>query len=545
MTPRILVVDDSATVRAMLCDALEDDGYDVSAACNGRDTLAQVAASCPDVVLLDIGMPEMDGIDVLLSLKSREETRGISVIMVTSQDRDDKVVGALELGATDLIPKPFSAAIVRARVRNVIRIRSQHRRVEAATEAKAQFLANMSHEIRTPMTAILGFADLLYSEGDISKAPRHRIAAIQTIQRNGEYLLELINDILDLSKVEAGKLQAERIRCSAIQVVAEVISMMRVKADEKGIQLEVAYTGAIPETIHTDPTRLRQILINLVSNAIKFTESGSVRVVVRLVHGDSDEPGLQVEVIDTGIGMTEEQIANVFKPFCQADVYTTRKYGGTGLGLTISKHLAEMLGGTICVASKPANGSRFTLTVATGSLEGVSLLQDLTEAGLEAHRTEHEPSPSGKELNCRVLLAEDGPDNQRLISFVLRKAGAEVTVADNGQIAVDLALTATAEGTPYGLILMDMQMPVIDGYEATKQLRAAGHTSPIIALTAHAMIHDRQKCLDAGCDDYLSKPIDRTRFLSLLKRYVANRDAQEPVVPKVAAVADAVGTTPH
>ena len=525
--PKILVVDDSATVRAMLSDALEDDGYDVSVAASGPEALAQVAESCPDVMLLDAEMPGMDGIDVLLSIKAREETRGISVIMVTSHDRDDKVVGALEVGATDFIPKPFSEAVVRARVRNVIRIRSRHKRVEAATEAKAQFLANMSHEIRTPMTAILGFADLLYSEGDISRAPKHRIAAIQTIKRNGEYLLDLINDILDLSKVEAGKMEVDRIRCSAIQVVADVISMMRVKADAKGIPLEVEYAGAIPETIHTDPTRLRQILINMVSNAVKFTESGSVRVVIRLARDDRDDPQLQVEVIDTGIGMTEEQIDNVFKPFHQAEVYTAREYGGTGLGLTISKHLAELLGGTILATSKPAKGSTFTVTVAAGSLEGVRLLHNLTEAVLEAQRAEYEPSPSRKRLNCRVLLVEDGPDNQRLISFLLKKAGAKVAVAENGQIAHDLALAARDEGTPFDVILMDMQMPVMDGYDATGRLRRSGYTGPIIALTAHAMCTDRDKCLEAGCDDYTTKPIDGKKLISLVARYASQEEPCE------------------
>ena len=521
MTARVLVVDDSADVRATLCVALEDDGYDVSVATSGEEALIQAAASCPDVVLLDSEMPEMGGVDVLLSLKAREETRGISVIMVTSHDRDDKVVGALEVGATDFIPKPFSVAVVRARVRNVIRIRNRQTRVEVSSEAKARFLANMSHEIRTPMTAILGFADLLYSEGDISKAPQHRIAAIQTIRRNGEYLLDLINDILDLSKVEVGKLEVERIRCSAIEVVSDVVSTVQVQADAKGLPLAVEYAGPIPETIHTDPTRLRQILINVVSNAVKFTESGSVRVVVRMVPDDRDEPELQVDVIDTGIGMTGEQIANVFRPFCQAEAYTARQYGGTGLGLTISKHLAELLGGSIHATSMPASGSKFSVTVATGSLEGVRLLHDLIDSGPNPQRAELEPYVSDDDLDCRVLLAEDGPDTQRLISFVLRKAGADVAVAENGQIAHDLALTARAEGKPYDVILMDMQMPIMDGYDAAAKLREAGYEGPIIALTAHAMSTDRDGCLNAGCDDYTPKPIDRKRLISVVAKYAS------------------------
>ncbi len=521
---RILVVDESAAIRASLRDILEEDGYDVSLAANGQDAMAQAAVSRPDVALLDIEMPEMDGIDVLLALKAKKETHGVSVIMLTSHDRDDKVVGALEVGATDFIPKPFSAAIVRARVRSVIRIRSRHRKVQAATEAKAQFLADMSHEIRTPMSAILGYADLLYSDGDITKAPKHRIAAIRTIKRNGEYLLDLINDILDLSKVEAGKLEVESIRCSPVEILTDVISMMQAKADAKSLPLQAEYIGPIPETIHTDPTRLRQILINLVSNAIKFTESGSVRVLAQLQDGDSDEAKMQYEVIDSGVGMTEEQLVNAFRPFCQAETYTTRKYGGTGLGLTISRRLAELLGGSINVTSAPANGSAFHVTVGVGSLEGVKLHLNLDGAVPEPEACERTET---RRLDCRVLLAEDGPDNQRLISYVLTKAGAKVTTADNGQIAVDLALTAVADDEPYDVVLMDMQMPLMNGYDATMKLRAEGYAGPVIALTACAMSHDRQKCLDAGCDEYVSKPINHLKLLSQISRAVRESETGE------------------
>ena len=537
MAPKILVVDDSETVRTILCDALEDDGYDVSAAASGREALAAVRDSRPDVMLLDVEMPGMSGIDVLLTLKSRVETRDISVIMVTAHDRDDKVVGALEVGATDFIPKSLSEAVVRARVRNVIRIRSRHRRVEAATEAKAQFLANMSHEIRTPMTAILGFADLLASEDHIENMREDRAAAIQAIRRNGEYLLELINDILDLSKVEAGKLKVERIRCSAIQVMTDVVSMMRVKADAKGLPLEVEFNGPIPETLHTDPTRLRQILINVLSNAVKFTSTGCVRIALSLVHNDRGEPALQIEVADTGIGMSAKQLAEVFKPFSQAETYTTRKYGGTGLGLTISKHLAELLEGTISVRSDPELGSTFTITVATGSLEEVVLLENLTEAQFTAQREQRKAALDQKTLHCRVLLAEDGPDNQRLFSFVLRNAGAEVTVAENGQVAIDFVSTAQKKNEPYDVILMDMQMPVMDGFSATKKLRAEGYAGPIVALTARAMQGDREACLDSGCDDYMTKPIKREELLALVAKHVgrtckeASLDSKESETP--------------
>jgi PAS domain S-box-containing protein len=395
------------------------------------------------------------------------------------------------------------------------------RRAEAATRAKSEFLANMSHEIRTPMTAILGFADVLLGEPDLVRAPPERVEAIRTIQRNGEYLLQLINDILDLSKIEAGKLEIEKMSCSPREVLGDLSSLMQVRADAKGISLNIGVEGPIPERIQSDPTRLRQILINLVSNAVKFTESGGVRTVARLAHGPDRESLLEFHVTDTGIGMTEEQVGKLFQPFTQADSSTTRKFGGTGLGLTISKRLAEALGGDITVLSEPGLGSTFTLTVATGSLEGVRLIDDADwEATPESPKPTPEPVATIRP-GCRILLAEDGPDNQRLIGFMLRKAGAEVTIAENGQAASERALHAWQSDAPFDVVLMDMQMPVMDGYTATRQLRAAGYDGPIIALTANAMDGAQEKCLASGCNDYASKPIQRERLFEAVARWTA------------------------
>jgi signal transduction histidine kinase/CheY-like chemotaxis protein len=389
---------------------------------------------------------------------------------------------------------------------------------EVANLAKSEFLANMSHEIRTPMTAVLGFSEILM--GSV-KDPEQR-EAVRTIMRNGEYLIGLINDILDLSKIEAGKLEVEHIQCSPCEILSEVASLMRVRANAKNLDLAIEYDGPMPQMIHSDPTRLRQILINLAGNAVKFTEVGGVRLVARLLDAESDASRMQFEVVDSGIGMTEEQIANLFKPFQQADTSTSRKHGGTGLGLTISQRLAEKLGGAISVESTSGEGSTFTVTVKTGSLHGVGLLDDPTETRLSVESGKESIIPK-THLGCRVLLAEDGPDNQRLIMFLLKKAGAEVTVAGNGRIAQDLALAARDEGIPFDVILMDMQMPVMDGYEATARLRDAGYTSPIIALTAHAMSTDRAKCLNAGCDDYLTKPLDSEDLISLVAQHAAHQ----------------------
>ncbi len=390
---------------------------------------------------------------------------------------------------------------------------------EAANRAKSEFLANMSHEIRSPMTAILGFTDILLENAENKEA----IKAAETIGRNGEHLLEIINGILDLSRIEAGKMQLERIPVSPAELLADVVSLMRVRADGKGLQLTTEYGGPIPEFVQSDPTRLRQILVNLIGNAVKFTEVGGVHVVVRLLYANTDHPKLLFRVVDTGIGMSPEQAARIFQPFAQADGSMTRRFGGSGLGLTISKRLAEMLGGDIHVHSEPGKGSSFSFTIATAPLGGVRLVDGPTDPN-RADRPAQDPAPDAVvRLDCRVLLAEDGPDNQRLISFILRKAGAHVAVAENGQIAVDTASAAQTQQEPFDVILMDMQMPVMDGYQATTTLRQHEYGGPIIALTAHAMKDDRQRCLDAGCNDYMTKPIDRDRLLHLVATY-ANSD---------------------
>jgi signal transduction histidine kinase/CheY-like chemotaxis protein len=393
---------------------------------------------------------------------------------------------------------------------------------EDANAAKSAFLANMSHELRTPMTAIVGFAEALkegYDGGDAGNPAEQREHA-DTIIRNGHYLVGLINDILDLSKVEAGKLVVEQVTCEPAQILAEVESLVRVRARAKGVRLTFEYETALPETVQSDPTRLRQILINLLGNAIKFTEVGDVRLISRVATKPDDTPLLEFDVVDTGLGMTPEQTHDLFEPFSQADATTTRKYGGSGLGLAISRRLANALGGDVTlVETSPGVGSRFRASVATGPLDGVHMLEQPSKSRSIKAPASVVRSPEPSALQCRILLAEDGPDNQRLIAHVLRKAGAEVTVVGNGRLAVDAALDTHEASVAFDCILMDMQMPVMDGYEATRVLRRHGYTKPIIALTAHAMTSDRQKCLDAGCDEYTTKPINRAALIALLQHF--------------------------
>ncbi|MCB9855366.1 MAG: response regulator [Phycisphaerales bacterium] len=396
---------------------------------------------------------------------------------------------------------------------------------QAANQSKSEFLANMSHEIRTPMTAILGFAEMLLEEGDIDRAPASRVNAVRTIQRNGEHLLGVINDILDISKIEAGKLAVEQTRCSCKEIVTDVARLMEARAESLQVHLRTEFEGRLPETIQSDPMRLRQILINLVGNAIKFTETGGVRIVTRFV--DGIKPVIQFDVIDTGIGMTEEQAVRLFQPFSQADSTMSRRFGGTGLGLAISRRLAEMLGGSIeIVSTVVGKGSTFRATIATGPVKGVEFVEVCATQkagpsnpkpnGADSHGTADRGQPLD---GLRVLLVDDGLDNRRLLSHLLRKAGASVDTAENGREAVDLATTAVNSLTAYDIILMDMQMPVMDGYTAAQTLREEGYVHPIVALTAHAMGGEKDKCVAAGCDGYLTKPIKRADLIGGVLRY--------------------------
>ena len=382
---------------------------------------------------------------------------------------------------------------------------------DAANRAKSEFLANMSHEIRTPMNAILGFTELL--KRGYSKGERESTRYLNTIHTSGKYLLELINDILDLSKVEAGRLEVESVACAPHALVRQAVLEQGVKAGEKGIALTVEMRRAVPASVRSDPARLRQIMLNLLSNAIKFTGAGGVRVV--LDYESADAGGrYTIAVHDSGIGVPADRIESLFDPFTQADASITRRFGGTGLGLTISRKFARALGGDIVATSRPGAGSVFTLTFATGPLDETRLL---AQADLEAD--DADTPAAGRDRwripPARVLVVDDGPENRELVALVLAEHGLWVDEAENGQVAVD---KVAAGG--FDLVLMDMQMPVLDGYDATRLLRSRGFTLPVIALTANAMAGYEKKVLAAGCSAYITKPVDIDALLAAVAGFL-------------------------
>ena len=382
-----------------------------------------------------------------------------------------------------------------------------YQEAEAANVTKTRFLANMSHEIRTPLSAITGFTELLL-EDDVNADQRKEYLNI--VLKSAKSLSQLIDDILDLSKIEMGRLEVEITTLEIRKFVQEILSLLRLKAEQKGLLLQFIDDVDAPSNILTDAIRLRQILVNVIGNAIKFTSSGHITLRLRNLSTQ-----LSFEVSDTGIGMNEEQQQRIFRAFSQADSSMTRKFGGTGLGLDISRRLARALGGDLqLLHSQPNHGSTFLITIQT---------QLGTAAPPSLEKSETLPTSPGSDLaQARVLFVDDVPDNQILVRLILQRHGAFVEFADNGKDAVE-----KAQLKKYDIILMDIQMPIMNGYEATRTLRAQGFKTPIIALTAHAMSEDRDACLAAGCDDYLTKPIDVNELIPKIRDHLRrSRGAQ-------------------
>lgn len=408
---------------------------------------------------------------------------------------------------------------------------------ESASAAKSNFLANISHELRTPMTAIIGFGDLLM-EGGVDPETTHE--HVGTIRRNAKALLSLINDLLDLSRIDAQRLQLESIQYSPAALLREVVQSFLPSVQARGLELQLHFGSPLPAELKGDPLRLRQILVNLIGNAIKFTPAGSIRVEV--CYAVQPAPTLEVSVRDSGIGIPTEQIERLFQPFMQADTSVSRKYGGTGLGLALCKQLTQSMGGGIAVTSDGQSGSTFRFWI-KANVEPSAPLFDATQlqggpGGPDAPLPKRSPIPDVRGLKGRILLAEDGRDNRILVQRLLARTELELDLAEDGVVALEMVQRAQHEARPYDVLLTDIQMPRMDGLELTRRLRADGFTLPIVALTAHAMPMHREQCFKAGCSGFAIKPIDPAELLAAIAAALdgtLDSDADPDAVPDAAA----------
>ncbi|MFA5422902.1 MAG: response regulator [Phycisphaerae bacterium] len=566
----VLLIDDDALDRKLVKLALSDSGGQVKFKIEQAEQLAQAAEHMAkqefDVVLLDLGLPDSVGIETVK--KFRKLNAEVPVVVLTGLEDEERAIDAIKAGADDYVAKGklLKDLIVRSirytieRKKTELKLRQAKQRAEelqAETElvnkqlqvsieranlmtkeamlsnqAKSEFLANMSHEIRTPMNGIIGFADIMMDE-ELSEQQKEYVEIIKVAANN---LLTLINDILDFSKIEAGKLEAEAVDFGLESLLKDITYLMKPMAQKKGVKFEVEYANGLPDDMRTDPVRLRQCLFNLLSNAMKFTSEGHVMLRLSPANGLEGHPQndnrhfIRFEVEDTGIGIPPDKRDSIFDAFSQVDGSTTRKYGGTGLGLAITRELTHLLGGEIYLKSEIGKGSTFyiiipvTLPSATGQPKEQSQEQPKVEPLQEIVSENPPPSDesSVKTVSGRVLVADDNKTSEVLSSLLLKKLGFDVVCVADGQEAVDRASEES-----FDLILMDMQMPTVDGYEATKRLREKGVKSPIIAVTAHALDGDRNKCLEAGCSDYVAKPINRDRLYEIIRKYVQRIDTGE------------------
>lgn len=511
-TSRILIVDDVQLNLDLMKDILSEKGYMIATAINGKSAIAKAKAHKFDLILLDVILPDIDGFEVCSHLKANQQTQDIPIIFLTAKREKESIIKGFQLGAVDYIPKPFSKEELLARVNFHLTLRKTQEELikskemaEGATKAKAIFLANISHEIRTPMNGIVGMIDILKR----TQLTEEQHEYLDIIGISGENLLMIINDVLDFSKIEAGQITFERIRFNINDEIDEVIKILRYKAIEKNIELSFEVAPDVPLLLIGDPLRLKQVLINLCNNSIKFTAKGFVHVRVNLVEMNESIVRLHFEVQDTGIGISPENQSKLFKSFSQADVSTSRKFGGTGLGLAISKNLVMLMNGSIGIVSEEGKGAIFHFD---GEF-GVSLI-DFAE---EENQEPEELMPSDKKL--KILLAEDNVINQKIAKLNLEKMGHSVSIVSDGLLAVEQFINESPD-----VIFMDIQMPGMDGVEATGKIREweklnkVAFRVPIIAMTANTLKSDKELFVAACMDDYLCKPFKTSELNRILVR---------------------------
>lgn len=514
--PKILIVDDKIENLIALESVLAGFGAEFIRALSGNDALLKCLSNDFALALIDVQMPGMDGFELVEIMRQSKNTMYVPVIFLSAIYKEEfYVIKGIETGAVDFISKPIAPEILKGKVRVFLNLYNQKKHVddllalqkelykelkvanekaEAATNAKSLYLASMSHEIRTPLNGIIGMLDLLFKT-ELAEN-QQKIAHIIRLSSNN--LQEIINDILDFSKIEAGHVDLESIKFELKKEVEEVVKMLSFRAEQTTVDLVIEFDENIPQYIVGDPMRFRQILINLVNNALKFTSNGKVTIHVKLISTLNSQNLIRIDVVDTGIGISEEGQQKLFKSFSQVETSTTRQFGGTGLGLAISKSLVELMNGEIGVHSKIGEGSTFWFQINFGVCDSVAI--STTELIGKAQVTDDQKK-------IRILLAEDNLINQKVALFNLNRMGFDVEVAENGRIACQMF-----KDNNFDLILMDIQMPEMDGVVATKEIRKFENENSvpqpviIVAMTANALKGDREKYLAAGMNDYISKP---------------------------------------
>lgn len=516
---RILVADDNADMRHYLSRLLSKRWLVVEAS-DGEEAWSLMQVQHFDLILCDVMMPRLDGFGLLKKLRNDPALQAIPLILLSARAGEESRIEGLQTGADDYLIKPFSAREVLARIQAHLQIAAVRKAAaddRMASEAKSAFLANMSHEIRTPLGAITGFAELLMN---MNLSDKERIEYTEAIRRNGRLLTHIVNDILDFSKVESGMLSIETLNISLTAMLEELATLFSAIASRKGIRFLISSEGTIPKRIATDPTRLQQVLINVIGNAIKFTQTGQVEVFVSAQPRENDAVRLMFRVKDSGLGISADQRKRLFQAFVQADVSTTRNFGGTGLGLVLARKLANALGGDVeLVESELGVGSTFLISIESKALG------DEAECSDETGRYASEVGEPLQHLKgMRILLVDDGPDMRFLVSQILESEGAIIEQAENGRQGLEKALEAD-----FDVVLMDMQMPICDGFVATAELRKQGYLKPIIALSAAVMNAERQRALEAGCDDHITKPVNVAYLVEKLSSYLDGSYKSVPI----------------
>ncbi|QFT55993.1 hybrid sensor histidine kinase/response regulator [Microbulbifer sp. THAF38] len=514
---RLLLVEDDEDDFIITRDLLHDinpDGYQVVWARSPEEAHKHFYSSDFEVCLLDYSLGAFTGLQILA--EAQRQGFDAPIIMLTGHDDSALDAEALSAGAVDyLVKSQLTAARLSRAIRYAVARRDMEQerlerlKAEAENKSKSEFLAHLSHELRTPLTSILGYTDLLLQ----NQPEQPQLDHLSIIKRNGYHLLSLLNDVLDLSKIEAGRLEIQFSELALPSFLTELYQLITIKAEDKGIRFRIEALTELPSQIITDATRLRQILLNFLSNAVKFTDEGEVRLDIFATRLENS-CRLSFRVIDTGIGISPSEQKKLFTPFVQAKGDRYRSELGSGLGLAISQQLAHLLGGEISLQSEIGAGSCFTLTLeCKHSTEYHYQTWDLQQPTASIHFE----SPC---LSGQVLVVDDVREIRELVAHLLEGAGCNVQQAANGREAINLLQMAHDNDKPFDLVVMDVQMPVMDGLTATQELRKLGFEIPVIALTAQTMLGERQRCLDAGCSEHLGKPVQPDQLFDLLAKYL-------------------------